>query len=120
MIRNEKLARLVRRETARKKDNPAVKAEIRVYFADDSETIMTLYLGKTSANARDCEGIKKDADARKKILASAPSKESKCWSMKKILSEAKLGNNPWNRNKLWDLVEEGELVALRDGFRKAK
>jgi hypothetical protein len=117
---NEKLAKLVQILAKRLWPHPTRAASVHVECIDGKELDIPVYIGSSSQTQNACESQQDRAGNKKKILAAAPEKHEPPISKQKLFSKAKLSVTNWNNDKLWELVEEGELVHLKLGFRKAK
>lgn len=93
---------------------PLKRLKLVATYLDDAETVIPILASEGKKDPP------KDADAKKKILAVAPSKDQQPISAKKLFSTAGVGANHWSRAKLWELVEEGELASSKGGFRRAR
>lgn len=111
---DQELARRFVRRMTRWTAMPVKSASLQIEFIDGRSTVLPLFLGESPTPKE------QDANAASRIMASAPAKDAEPMKMKAILRLAGLAWSQTNRNKLWELVEKGDLVALRDGFRKAK
>lgn len=95
-------------------------ATVHVECVDGKEFEIPVNIGNSSQRENAGRRLSSESGNKKKLLEKCPRKDEEPKPAKAICSLAGLDDNDWNRNLLWDLVEEGEIVSLKTGFRKAK
>ncbi len=117
----ERLAAYVRKRIKRKAyPLMARRASLVIEYADGSEDIEAIFIGKITTASTVSRKQAKDENAKKKILSATPGKDDPPATMEKIFNAAHVGVNSNSRDRLWELVDEGEIISLRYGFRKTK